>query len=175
MKPQSKKLTHAAAIAALYVVLSQTQNLLLPGSGTWAVQFRAAEALVVLAAFTPAAVPGLTAGCVIFNLTWAGSLPLDFLVGGYATFLSAGALRLTRDWKLRGLPWLGLLAPAAFNGLLVGWELTFYLGKTEFTMAAFWANAACVAAGELAVMATLGVTLYRTLAKNSLDRRIFGI
>ncbi len=173
MRQNTKKLTHAAMIAALYVVLTQAQNLILPNSATFAIQFRAAEALAVLACFTPAAVPGLTAGCVIFNLTHAGALPLDFLVGGYATFLAVGALRLTRDWKIKGIPLPGFLMPALFNGLLVGWELTFYLGQTDFTLAAFWLNAVYVAVGELAVMLTLGVTLYRTLERKGLGRRIF--
>ncbi len=173
MKQNTKNLTHGAAIGALYVVLTQAQNLLLPGSATWVVQFRAAEALVVLAAFTPAAVPGLTLGCVVFNLTFAGSLPLDFLVGGYATFLAAGAMRLSRNFRPGGLPIPGLLAPAVFNGLLVGWELTFYLGTADFSMGAFWTNALYVAAGELAVMLTLGAALYRALQKNGLGRRLF--
>ncbi len=174
MKQNTKQMTHGAMLAALYVVLTQMQNLLLPGSATWAVQFRAAEALLVLAAFTPAAVPGLTAGCAVFNLTFAGSLPLDVLVGGYATFLAAGAMRLSRNVKVGGLPVVGLLAPAFFNGLLVGWELAFYLGQEEFAMGVFWLNAAYVALGEIAVMFTLGTALYRVLQKNNLGRRLFG-
>ena len=67
----TKYLTQAAIIAALYVCLCLLQNLLLPNSASMAVQFRAAEALCVLALFTPAAIPGLALGCLLFNLTQA--------------------------------------------------------------------------------------------------------
>ena len=63
-------MVHAAIIAALYAVLTHMQNLILPGSASWAIQMRLSEALCVLAFFTPAAVPGLTIGCLLFNLTF---------------------------------------------------------------------------------------------------------
>jgi len=168
MQKKTKTITHAAIIGAMYFALTHLQNLLLPGSASWVIQCRAAEALCVLALFTPAAIPGLTIGCLLFNLSFAGALPLDFLVGSFATFLSTGAMRL-----MRRFPLLGLTMPAVFNAVLVGWELTIYLGDTDFTMAAFWINAAYVAAGELIVMFTLGWLLCRALTRGSLGRRIF--
>ena len=60
MSKNTRYLAHAAIIAALYAVLTHLQNLLLPGSATWAIQMRLSEALCVLAFFTPAAIPGLT-------------------------------------------------------------------------------------------------------------------
>ena len=168
MRKNTRYLVHSAIIAALYVALTHLQNLLIPGSASFAIQFRASEALCVLAFFTPAAIPGLTVGCLLFNLSFAGALPLDWLVGSYATFLAAGSMRL-----LRRLPWLGLAMPALFNALLVGWELTVYFGETGFTMAAFWLNALYVAIGELAVLYTLGWLLYRSMTRTGLARRIF--
>ena len=56
----TKNITHAALIGAMYFALTHLQNLLVPNSATWAIQFRASEALCVLSLFTPAAVPGLT-------------------------------------------------------------------------------------------------------------------
>ena len=168
MNQKTKRITHAAIIAAMYFALTHLQNLLLPGSATWVIQCRAAEALCVLALFTPAAVPGLTLGCLLFNLSYAGALPLDFLVGSFATFLAAGTMRIL--WQQ---PWLALAMPAVFNALFVGWELTVYLGETTFTMAAFWINAVYVAIGELVVMYTLGLLLWRFLNRGSLARRIF--
>ena len=168
MNQKSRFITRAAVIGAMYFALTHLQNLLLPGSTTWVIQCRAAEALCVLAFFTPAAVPGLTIGCLLFNLSFAGALPLDWLVGSYATFLAAGSMRL-----LRRVPAVGLAMPALFNALLVGWELTLFLGETTFTMAAFWLNAAYVAAGELIVLYTLGWLLYRTMKRSGLARRIF--
>ena len=165
----TKNITHAALIGAMYFALTHLQNLLVPNSATWAIQFRASEALCVLAMFTPAAVPGLTIGCLLFNLSFAGALPLDFLVGAFATFLACGTMRL-----LKNHPFMALSMPAWFNALLVGWELTIYLGETTFTMAAFWINALYVAIGELAVLYTLGWLLYRTMTKTGMARRIFG-
>ena len=165
---RTKNTTHAAIIGAMYFALTHLQNLLLPGSATWLIQCRAAEALCVLALFTPAAIPGLTIGCLLFNLSFAGALPLDFAVGSFATFLAAGSMRL-----LRRLPRVGLAMPALFNALLVGWELTVYLGDTAFTMAAFWLNAMYVAAGELIVLYTLGWLLYKSMTRSGMARRIF--
>ena len=165
----TKNITHAALIGAMYFALTHLQNLLVPNSATWVIQFRASEALCVLALFTPAAVPGLTIGCLLFNLSFAGALPLDFLVGAFATFLACGTMRL-----LKNHPFVALSMPAWFNALLVGWELTIYLGETTFTMAAFWINALYVAIGERAVLYTRGWLLYRTMTKTGMARRIFG-
>ncbi len=168
MNQKTKNITHAALIGAMYFALTHLQNLLLPGSATWVIQCRLSEALCVLAMFTPAAVPGLTVGCLLFNLSYAGALPLDLAVGAFATFLATGSMRL-----LKRFPLIALTMPAWFNALFVGWELTVYLGETTFTMAAFWLNAAAVAAGELIVMLSLGLLLYRTLKRGKLARRIF--
>ena len=165
---KTKNITHAALIGAMYFALTHLQNLLVPNSATMAIQFRAAEALCVLALVTPAATPGLTIGCLLFNLSLAGALPLDWLAGSFATFLACGSMRL-----LRKFPLIALSMPAWFNTLFVGWELTLFLGENTFTMAAFWLNALNVAIGELAVLYTLGRLLHRTLDRGGLARRIF--
>ena len=174
MRNYSRFLAHAAIIAALYAVLTHFQNILLPGSATWAIQLRLSEALSILAFVTPAAPLGLSVGCLLFNLTFAAALPLDFLLGTLATYFAAKVMWWTRNITFRRLPLLGLLMPALFNALLVGWELTVYLGSTSFTMAAFWINALYVAIGELAVLYTLGWLLYKTMTRSGMARRIFG-
>ena len=168
MNTHTKQLVHGAMIAALYAVLTHTQNLLLPESTSFAIQFRAAEALCVLAFFTPAAIPGLTVGCLVFNLTFAGALPLDFLVGSLATLIAAWVMWRSRNVTVKGVPLLGLLMPAVTNAVLVGWELTVYIGG------GFWVNAACVALGEAAVLLTLGWLLYHAMKKRRLDIVLFG-
>ena len=164
----TKHLVHAAMIAALYVVLTHTQNLLLPETTSFAIQFRASEALCVLALFTPAAISGLAVGCLVFNLTFAGALPLDWLLGSLATLLAAWGMWRCRNWTVAGIPVFGLLLPALTNAVLVGWELTVYIGG------GFWFNALCVALGELGVLLTLGALLYRVIRKQKLNARIFG-
>ena len=167
MRNHSRFLAHAAVLAALYAVLTHFQNILLPGSATWAIQMRLSEALCVLAFFTPAAAMGLAVGCLIFNLTFAAALPLDFLVGTAATYLAAKAMWLTRNITVGKLPLLGMLMPALFNALLVGWELSVYIGG------GFWINAIYVALGEIAVLLTLGTILYFAMKRRKLDTRLF--
>lgn len=169
MKHNTQYLTQGAIIAALYAVLTHLQNLLLPGSASWAIQLRLSEALTVLAFFTPAAVPGLAIGCLVFNIAYAAALPLDPVVGTLATYLAARCMWGCRKCTFRGLPVAGFLMPALFNALLVGWELTAYIGEASFLL-----NALSVALGELAVMLVPGVMLYRILGAHGLARRLFG-
>ncbi len=164
---QTRFLVYAAVIAALYAVLTHLQNLLLPGSTTWAIQMRMSEALCVLAFFTPAAIPGLSLGCLIFNLTYSATLPLDFLVGTLATFLAAGIMWLTRNVRVKGYPLLGMMMPALWNAILVGWELTAYIGG------GFWLNALYVAIGEAAVLLIFGTILYYALNRRGLSQKLF--
>ena len=99
MRANARKLAHAAIIAALYAVLTHLQNIIFPGSATMAIQLRISEALCVLAFFTPAAPMGLAVGCLLFNLTFAAALPLDFFLGTVATYLACKAMWLTRNIK----------------------------------------------------------------------------
>jgi len=163
----SRHIAHGAIIAALYAVLTHMQNVMLPGSATWAIQLRLSEALCILAFFTPAAIPGLTVGCLLFNLTFAAALPLDFLLGSLATYLAAQTMWLTRNIKIRDIPLFGLLMPAVTNAVLVGWELSVYIGG------GFPLNAFYVAIGEAAVLLTLGLALYLAMRKRKLDLRLF--
>jgi predicted membrane protein len=167
MTKSTRYLTQAAIIAALYAVLTHLQNLLLPGSTTWAIQMRLSEALCVLALFTPAAVPGLTLGCLIFNITYAAALPLDFVLGSAATLLAAEGMWLTRKVTVHGYPLLAMLMPAIANAILVGWELTVYIGG------GFGLNALYVALGEIAVLLVPGTILYYALKKRGLDSKLF--
>lgn len=167
MKKHARYLAHAAIIAALYAVLTHMQNIILPNSASFAIQMRMSEALCILAFFTPAAAIGLSAGCLIFNLTFAAALPLDFLVGTLATYLAAKGMWLTRNCTVKGYPLPGMLMPALSNAVLIGWELTVYIGN------GFWLNALYVAIGEAIVLLTLGSLLYWAMKKRHLDVKLF--
>ena len=162
MTRKTRQMTQAGVLAALYVALTYAQNFIWPGSATMAVQLRLSEALCVFAFFTPAAVSGLTVGCLVFNITYAGALPLDFLVGSLATFLATRAMV-----RLRRFPALGLLMPALTNAILVGLELTVYIGS------GFGINALYVAIGEAAVLLIFGSILYTTIKRRGLDKKLF--
>ena len=153
----------ASAIAALYTAIT----VIIGPFGNAAVQCRISEAMCILPVFTPAAIPGLTIGCLLFNITSGAALPLDFLVGSLASLLAATGMWFARKWTVRGLPLLGFFLPALTNALLVGWELTHYIGG------GFWINALYVAIGELAVLLTLGILLFYALRSRGLDRKLF--
>ena len=77
-------IAQAAVIAALYTVLTMVAAGFDLASG--AVQVRFSEALTILPYFTPAAVPGLTLGCLISNLVTGCALP-DIIFGSLATLI----------------------------------------------------------------------------------------
>ncbi len=77
-------ITHAAAIAAIYVVLTLVFAPISYGE----VQVRIAEALTILPFFTPAAIPGLFIGCLIGNFLGGAILP-DIIFGSLATLIGA--------------------------------------------------------------------------------------
>ena len=164
MQKNVKFLTFGAMIAALYVVLTYAQNLLFPDSTSMAIQFRASEALCVLALFTPAAIPGMTIGCLLFNLSNAQALPLDFAVGTLASLLAVTGMWLTRKVTAKGYPLLAMILPALTNSLLVGWELTVYIGG------GFALNALYVALGELGVLLTLGTVLFYAMKARKFEK-----
>jgi uncharacterized membrane protein len=72
-----------------------------------------------------------------------------------------------RHVTLRGYPLPGLLMPALFNAVLVGWELSVYIGG------AFWLNAVYVAIGEVTVLLILGTAVYYAMKARRLDTRLF--
>ena len=168
MKNKSRFLAYGALIAALYVALTYFQNFLIPNSASFAIQFRASEALCVLALFTPAAIPGLTLGCLLFNISFAGALPLDPVIGTLASLIATAIMYLTRRITIKGYPLLAILMPALSNALLVGWELEMYFGG------GFWLNALYVFIGEAALLLTLGSILYHVIKIRHLDSRLFG-
>ena len=79
-------LCSAGLIAALYVALTYLAMAL--GLDKNAIQVRFSESLCVLAFFTPAAIPGMTIGCLLANIL-TGCAPLDILLGPVATFIGA--------------------------------------------------------------------------------------
>ncbi len=166
-------LVRAGVLGAMYIALATLQNLIWPDSATMAIQMRLAEVLCICAFFTPAAIPGLTLGCMIFNLSWSKSLPLDFLVGSLATLGAAWCMWKLRRVQLKGIPWLGLLMPALWNAVLVGWELTVYLSPDGFSWPLYGINALCVFLGEAIVLLLPGTMLYLAMVRRGLDKRLF--
>ena len=109
-----RTLTYGAVIAAFYVILTYL-SALFPGNVGGTV--RPAEALCVLAAFTPAAVPGVTLGCLLSNLLLGGA-PADVVCGTLVTLVSMLAGRLLRKHPIL-LPLPTVFLNAAFVPLIL--------------------------------------------------------
>ena len=105
---------HTAAIYTVLTIIAAGFDL---ASG--AIQVRFSEALTVLPFFTPAAIPGLTIGCVISNIVTGCALP-DIIFGSLATFLGAiGSYALRRNRYLCSVP------PIVSNALIIPFVLSF--------------------------------------------------
>ena len=174
---QNKKtmmIVQTAIIAAMYTALTYAQNFLLPGTTSAAVQFRASEALNVLALFTPVAIPGLTLGCILSNIYNIGSgLPLDMIFGSLATLGCSICMYYLRNLKIKNYPLLAMLMPAIWNGVIVGWEIEYFFVDGDFIFGDFLFQGGCVALGELGVMLILGTALYFAITKRKLDKKMF--
>lgn len=154
----------AAVIAALYVALTYASSMF--GLAYGPIQFRVSEALCVLCAFTPAAIPGLAIGCILSNI--GSSLgAIDMLVGTSATLIAAALGYLARNVRVRGIPLLSLLFPCIFNGIFVGAEIS-YLAPEGFGWKLFLISGLEVAVGEIAVCFTLGILLRKAIEKTKL-------
>ena len=173
MNGKNKFIALSALIAALYAVLTYAQNFILPGTATMAVQFRVSEALNVLALFTPAAIPGLTLGCVIANIYSIGSgLPLDMIFGSVATLGATTCMWLLRNVRTGKYPLPAMFMPAVWNGIIIGWEIEHFFIEGPFEWAGFLTQGGFVALGELAVMLTLGSILYFVIIKRGFDKKL---
>lgn len=147
------RITQSAMIAALYVVLTLLANAL--GLANYAVQVRFSEALTVLPFFTPAAIPGLTAGCILSNLL-TGCMPLDIVFGSLATLLGA-----VGTWLLRRHMWAAPLPPIVANTLIVPFILA-YVYQFEGSVPYFMLT---VGIGEIISCGVLGMILMGALNK----------
>ena len=151
---KNKKLVficQAAVIAALYVVLTYVFSAFASG----VIQVRVSEALTILPAFTPAAIPGLVIGCLLSN-TLTGSVLLDIIFGSVATLI--GALG---SYALRRHTWLVPIPPIVSNMIIVPFVLRYAYGATD----AFPFMIATVGAGEIISCYLLGMILYGALKK----------
>jgi len=156
-------LVHGAIIAALYAAATVLISPLSYG----AVQFRLSEALTVISVFTPAAVPGLTIGCIIANLASPYGI-WDIIFGSAATLLAAITARKLRNFTFRGIPVLSVIMPVIFNAVIVGAEIAILTPADSSRLALFAVSALQVGAGELAVCLLGGIPLYCAVRKTNI-------
>ena len=154
-------ITHAAIIAALYVVLTYFASML--GLSNGAIQIRFSEALTILPYFTPAAIPGLFIGCIISNLL-AGAIVWDVVFGSLATLIGAVFTYLLR----KKTKWLAPLPPIAANTIIVPLVLSYAYGVPD----GLPYLALTVGIGEVISCGILGMLLLKCLEKHR--NHIFG-
>lgn len=159
-------ITQAAVIAALYVVM--TVFIAAFGLASGSIQIRVSEALCILPYFTPAAVPGLSIGCLIANLV-TGAPIWDVIFGSLATLLGAIFTYLLRKHKF-----LCTLPPVIANALIIPPVLIFAYGfglpEGMFEgMSATWFvwlfDVVTVGFGEIISVCVLGSLLLRLLER----------
>ena len=146
-------MTQAAMIAAIYVVLTIFISAFNLASG--AIQIRISEALTILPAFTPAAIPGLFLGCLISNLITGAMLP-DIIFGSLATLLGALGSYFVRKWK-----WAVPVPPILSNMIIIPFILAYVYqipGGVPYFMLT-------IGVGEVISCGALGMILYGTIAK----------
>lgn len=154
-------LAQGALIAALYVVLTYLANLL--GIANGVIQVRFSEALTILPFFTPAAIPGLTIGCLLANILTGCALPdiifgtLATLIGAVGTWAIAKALR-----KNKAAAWLSPLPPIIANAIIVPLLLLYAYG-----VGPLWFSFITVTAGEVVSCGLLGMLLLFALRGNA--------
>lgn len=157
--------TQAALIAALYAALV----LAFAPISFGLVQLRVAEALCILAYFTPAAIPGLAIGCLISNaigLSMGTTIAFDLILGTGATLLATLVA-----YGLRHHKFLVPLPSVLFNALIIGWEVhTFFTPEVSL-----WLCMLYVAAGQILACYTLGLPLLLLLDRSKGFQRIMAL
>lgn len=162
-------ITQAAVIAALYVALTYISSAM--GLAYNSVQFRLSEILTVLPVFTPAAIPGLTLGCFLANISSPFGI-IDILCGTLATFLASVVTYAVRNITLKGLPVLATIPPVLFNAVIIGLEIWYLDGKTPEI---FFISALQVAAGQAVMCIIAGLVFVRAVKNTRLFERINNI
>lgn len=148
-KVNTKSLTQAAIIAALYCAINLSP---LSALAFGPMQIRFAEALTVLPAVFPSAIPGLFIGCLITNIVGItmglGGGLLDVIFGSLATLLAAWC-----SYKLRKYIYLVPLPPVIINAIVIGLILHFVINVPLLSTILF------IGAGQLLACYVLGLPL----------------
>ena len=151
-----RHITLSATIAALYVAMTLISAMFGLSSGV--IQIRISEALCVLTVFTPAAIPGLTVGCLVANLI-TGANVLDVVFGTLATLIGAIGGRMLRNKK-----WLVTVPTVIANTVIIPLVIVYGFGIVDVALPLV---ALSVFAGEFISATLLGTGLMTVLKRYS--------
>ena len=152
----TKNISKAGLIAAIYVVLTYITNLF--GLANGFIQIRISESLTVLPAIMPTAIPGVTIGCLISNII-TGCTPVDIVFGTLATLIGA-----IGTYVLRKNKYLAIIPPIVANTIIVPVVLMYSTG----TQLNFWFCAFTVCIGEILSCGVMGLYLLKQISKRNI-------
>ena len=146
----TKRLAKLAVVSAIYVALTLSLSFMAYGN----IQFRIAEALMLLCFYKKDYGISLILGCLIVNLFSPMGL-VDVVFGTLATVVAVALIYISPNI------YVASLMPVVSNAIIVGAEIWW-----AFDMP-FAISAIEVAAGEFVCVSILGVLLFKVLEKNS--------
>ncbi|MGB4609406.1 MAG: QueT transporter family protein [Saccharofermentanales bacterium] len=183
MKRKYFDLILAGVLAGLYLVLTLPFAQIASGM----IQFRLAEAITVLPALTPAAIPGVFLGCLLANFLNPQNLgPIDILGGSLTTLIAAFLTYIlakpfrrylktdqTKQLAEAGLrkranisKIVSLIPPVIFNGLIVGTYLPFLFSPETPVIGVILTTILSITLSQTIVIFGLGLPLLIGLSKN---------
>ncbi|MDO5015158.1 MAG: QueT transporter family protein [Clostridia bacterium] len=160
-------LVEAGIIAAVYVAMTYFSSFL--GMAYGPIQFRISEVLNILPVFTPAAIPGLTIGCILGNIGSPMGI-VDILLGSLATLLSAVTTYWFRNIKVKNFPILSSFMPVIFNAIIIGAEITFFANEANKGKL-FFINAGQIALSEFVMCVVGGFFFYFAILKLNIFKK----
>ncbi len=159
-KRKIRGIATAAIIGACYVVLTLLSAALgLSGGG---VQVRLSEALTVLPVFTPYAIPGLFAGCIISNII-TGCAVWDIIFGSLATLTAAVLTYALSEKKI-----ICLLPPIIINSVAIPFILVYVYSLNG----ALWYFFLTVFTGQFISCGILGFLLRKSVSKRNIFNKL---
>jgi len=147
------ELTIYAMVAAIYAVITINLSFLSFG----AIQFRIAEALLLLCFYNKRFFIPLVLGCFVSNI-FSSLGPIDMLVGSIATVISLIFVMKSKNLIIASI------FPVLINGIMIGIELSYVENSFNFETILF--NFGTVALGEFVCVCIFGVIMFKLLEKN---------
>lgn len=144
------RIVKLAAVAAIYVALTYALGFM----SYMGIQFRVAEALMLLCFYRKDYGISLILGCFIANI-FSPMMVMDMIFGTSATVLAVLLIYVSPNL------WVASLAPVFTNAVIVGIELTVSFDTP------FWLNALEVAVGEFVCVTVVGTVVFKVLEKNA--------
>ena len=154
MKKENYLSAHFIAVAAIIAALYVALTIIFAPISYGAIQVRISEAMIILAYYTPAAVPGLFVGCLLANYL-GGAIIWDIIFGSLATLIGAWG-----GYKLRHNMYLVPIPNVVANTVIVPFVLRFGYGVHDIFFPLMFVY---LAVGEILGSYVLGILLGKLL------------